>query len=304
MNKASKEINGLDRIDVCQLSDAENFATYKLLLPKNIQIEIDNTGQVVTRGLGDLDLKRKDLLTYIKIVDPLNLIYKTTKVVMPRTYAESLNPIPEHISVQCLLFSKINEQDANFINDKIQNDEYGKTAYDKFFISNKKQPKVAQGNLIYIMNRRVGGWDGNVDRPVIELLCAGGHLQTLFNEKSGKFENADLLDNLIREFQEELKIKLNKEQIAIFGGFHNKKSNELVVLCGAFVPSNNIEKIYNNSKNNFQENIDGIYVGNFEEVMSIYAKHAEFFAGGEKAKPSNFPSQELLMKKVFKFLKQ
>ena len=96
---------------------------------------------------------------------------------------------------------------------------------------------------------------------------------------------------------------MNREQITIFGGFHNTKSNELVVLCGAFVSSNNIEAIYNNAKNNFQENIDGVYVGNFEEVMSIYAKNAEFFAGGEKTRSSNFPSQEKLMRKVLKFLK-
>ena len=302
MNKqATKEINRLKRISQNEIDQYLQSSQQVLLLPSNVKIEIDENNFVATSGLENLDKKKKDLLTYIKINDALNLDYLETGVLMPRTYAESLNPIPEHISVQCLMFAKLNKDAAKFVNNLIGSNPYGKTEYDRFLISNKHQ-FVDDGDLLFVMNRRVGGWDGSLDRPVIELLCAGGHLATIFNSKTKKFEMSDFVENLHREISEELKISIDKDDIVVFGGFHNKKSNELVVLCGAFL-NEQIQQVYDNTKNNIDENIDGIYVGYFDEIMEIYDKQPQNFAGGEKAKPTNFPSQHKLMQKIKKFIK-
>lgn len=302
--EATEAIKSLKRILPNELNSQTNFGAQVLLLPSNVKIQIENNQQVETNGLGDLDKKKKDLLTHIKIIDPLNLLYENTNVLMPRTYAESLTPIPEHISVQCLIFAKVDCDTANFINETNKSNPYGKTQYDQFVITQKKNIQVKFGDIVYVMNRRVGGWDGSIDRPVIELLGAGGHLATYWDSKDNCFKPANFIDTLQREFKEELKINIDKENFSVFGGFHNKKSNELVVLCGAFIDETEVVSIFDNAKNNIEEDLAGIYIGYFDEIISMYLEDASSFAGGNKAKASNFPNQDLLMKKVISYLNE
>lgn len=303
MNCATEALQKLERITVEELSQIDVLEKQKLLLPKDVKIEFNEHNQVVTHGLDLLDNKQKDLLSYIRIIDPLHLKYVDTGVLMPRTYAESLTPIPEHISVQCLVFSLIDEEAARFINETNKKKMYGKTDYDRFIISVSENKKFSKGDVVFIMNRRIGGWDGSIDCPAIELLGAGGHLAVHWDERQNKFVSADFIENLQREFYEELKIFISKENFSIFGGFHNEKSNELVVLCGAFINCPDIEIILEQTQNNISEDIDGIYVGDFDEIMEMYEANAESFAGGNKAKPTNFPSQKDLMKIVSSYIK-
>lgn len=300
--EATMAIRSLKRIMQNGINYQTNLGKQVLLLPSDVDIVIDDNQQVETKGLGALDNKKKDLLTHIRIIEPLHLIYENTNVIMPRTYAESLTPIPEHMSVQCLIFANIDHDTANFINETNKNNPYGRVEYDRFVISRNKNIRVNAGDILYIMNRRVGGWDGSIDHPVIELLGAGGHLATYYDSESGSFKPVDYLANLQREFREELKIDVNKENLAIFGGFHNRKSNELVVLCGVFINGAEVKSIFENTRNNIKENLAGIYVGYFDEVISMYLEDANSFAGGHAALPTNFPSQEALMKKVAAYL--
>ena len=300
--EATMAIRSLKRIMQNGINYQTNLGKQVLLLPSDVDIVIDDNQQVETKGLGALDNKKKDLLTHIRIIEPLHLIYENTNVIMPRTYAESLTPIPEHMSVQCLIFANIDHDTANFINETNKNNPYGRVEYDRFVISRNKNIRLNAGDILYIMNRRVGGWDGSIDHPVIELLGAGGHLATYYDSESGSFKPVDYLANLQREFREELKIDVNKENLAIFGGFHNRKSNELVVLCGVFINGAEVKSIFENTRNNIKENLAGIYVGYFDEVISMYLEDANSFAGGHAALPTNFPSQEALMKKVAAYL--
>lgn len=300
--EATMAIRSLKRIMQNDINYQTDLGKQVLLLPSNVDIVIDDDQQVETKGLGALDNKKKDLLTHIRIIEPLDLVYENTNVIMPRTYAESLTPIPEHMSVQCLIFANIDRDTANFINETNKKNPYGRVVYDRFVISRNKNIRVNSGDILYIMNRRVGGWDGSIDHPVIELLGAGGHLATYYDSESESFKPVDYLANLQREFREELKIDVKKESFSIFGGFHNKKSNELVVLCGAFINGAEVKSIFENTQKNIKENLAGIYVGYFDEVISMYLEDACPFAGGNAALPTNFPSQEALMKKVAAYL--
>lgn len=247
--------------------------------------------------------KLKDLLRVIKIIDPLNLKYENTNILVPRVLAESNNPIPQHISVQCLFFHKLESFNFQKLKEIVMNCKYQKTLYDNMWIGfEKKLTTIKEDEILYIMNRRVGGWDGSIDRPVIELLCSGGHLPTVWDEKTQSFKTLAYEELLLKEINEELGITIDSNQITRLGGFHNEMTNELVVLCALFVNFNQLIDIINYSKNNYEENIDGIYIGVFDDVMKLYDINPDFFAGGTKAKLSNFPSQDKLMKKIRKFI--
>ena len=301
--KATEVLNSLKRISYNQINNQNDTEEQVLLLPSNVKLEIDENQQIRTIGLGELDKKKKDLLNHIKIIDPLNLIYQNTNILMPRTYAESLVPIPEHISVQCLIFATIDYNTAKFFNELNTKNPYGKTYFDKLIITRKDNLKINEGDIVYVMNRRIGGWDGSIDRPVIELLGAGGHLATYWDSELHCFRSMSFIDNLQREFEEELKIAIAQERFSVFGGFHNKESNELVVLCGAFINGAELVSIFKNSQKNIEEDLAGIYIGYFDEIISMYLEDASSFAGGDKAKDSNFPSQRVLMEKVDAYLK-
>lgn len=295
--KATKILNAYKRTDcVSQNEDT-------LLLPKNVELFYLDTGVVATKGLGEsLDSKNKDLLRLISIEDALNGKYLYSKTYSPRTYSESLESIPLHLTVQGLILCKSSNKFKDIINQIEGQYAYDKTEYDKFCVTDLK--KIKENSTILIMNRRIGGWDGSLERPVIELLGAGGHVPTLFNQSSSSFETLSPIDTIIKESQEEIGVSLNESDIKFLGGFHNKISSELVLLFGIIVEESIIPHLQKKSFGNLEENVDGLYVGRFQDVMNDYMSDASNFAGGEKAKPTNFPSQQELMNRVNSLLEQ
>lgn len=133
----------------------------------------------------------------------------------PRTFAESLTPIPQHMSIQCILLTKVQENDIQDIVNLIEKTSYGRTEYDNIWVSKEASYKdIKDGSLLYIMNRRVGGWDGSIERPVIELLGAGGHV--------GVDENLVMIapiDVVISEIREEIGIEIASSQVKVLEDF-------------------------------------------------------------------------------------
>jgi hypothetical protein len=302
-DRATRYLNGLRRIE--KIPDKElSFDDHVLLFPEHADLFYTSNHVIVTSGLGkESDSKQQDLLTHIEIRDPLNADYAETKILMPRIYAESLNPIPYHISVQAIVYSQVTEQDKNKVLEMISHTDYNKTSYDKMWIENNDpNENLRPGQPVVLMNRRIGGWDGSPDRPVIELLGSGGHLPTIWNDGMQTFQQMDPIDAVIGEFHQELGHSLSPSDVDIIGGFHNLTTNELVVLCSALVPFPKIVDIQNGALGNFKENIDGIYLGTFKGTMALYLENAEPYAGGEKTKMSNFPSQPELMKRIYRKL--
>ena len=84
--EATMAIRSLKRIMQNGINYQTNLGKQVLLLPSDVDIVIDDNQQVETKGLGALDNKKKDLLTHIRIIEPLHLIYENTNVIMPRTY--------------------------------------------------------------------------------------------------------------------------------------------------------------------------------------------------------------------------
>ncbi len=297
MNKqASIKLNKLKRItfqelDIKYKNDVLLYEEKETLFYKN--------DKIYTKDGKNL----KDLLRIIKIKDLFSMNYENTNILIPRTYAENHNPIPSHISVQCLFFHKLNANELESISEIIKNSNYNKTNYDTMWIENEKKfSDITPQDILYIMNRRVGGWDGSVANPVIELLCAGGHLPTVWNENSQSFETLSYIELLEKEIQEEVGLSILPEQVLELGKIHNKVSNELVVLYALFIDYNQLLQIIDFSKGNIKENIDGIYLGVFNDVMKLYDKKPNYFAGGESAKQSNFPSDNKIMERIKELL--
>lgn len=264
----------------------------------NSELVFDQDNKLYLKDENGELLSQKELIEIIEIKDALLGEYLSTGYFAPRKYAESLDVIPTHLSTQSIILCKIEDvNDLNSILGLINSAEYDKTEYDQFWIG-KCEPAIGQN--IIIMNRRVGGWDGSKDRPVIELLGAGGHVPCVWNGTT--FESMDLKENLKKEFEEELKLDISEEDIAYLGGFHNTFSNELVLLFAMTIKATQISEIQKKTLNNFEENTDGVYMGEFNDVMQQYLENATPFAGGEASKSTNFPSQEMLMKKIREYL--
>lgn len=272
-----------------------------ILLPETIELFYLDTGAVETKGLGKLDSKNKDLLRLISIENSLDGKFSYSNTYSPRTYAENLVNIPLHLTVQGLILCKASDNFQDIVNQIENQYQYAKTEYDNFCVTDSNE--IKKDSNILIMNRRVGGWDGSIERPVIELLGAGGHVPTIFNESLSTFETLTPIDTIIKEAQEEIGISLNESDVQFLGGFHNQISSELVLLYGIFIKESTIPDLQKKSYGNLEENIDGLYVGHFNEVMSVYRKDASNFAGGEKAKLTNFPTQIELMNRIELLLK-
>lgn len=299
MNKlATDYLNSLRHISFNELD--KDYQESVLLFDNSLIYEDNNKLSVIN---GDKKVNLKDLLRVIKINDSLNCLFEETNILTPRRYAEAHSPIPCHISVQCLMFGDLNEIDRDELAKVVNSITYNKTAYDNIWIGKDKTiENLTQGDVLYLMNRRIGGWDGSVDRPVIELLCAGGHLPTIWNDNKKTFESMNIEDLLIQEIEEEIKILVQKNQLIKLGGFHNIISNELVIVYGMFVTNNQLFDIINLSRGNLSENIDGIYLGEFCDVMNLYKDNPSIFAGGVEAAKTNFPNDKILMKKINKIL--
>lgn len=296
-NTATSKLNSLKRIPFEQINI--KYEEDVLLYSENLKLfyKDDKIYQEDGKNL-------KDLLRLIKIINPIDLKFECTNILVPRIFAENHNPIPQHISVQSLFFHRVSQLNLKELKEIILFTNYNKTIYDKMWIGHERNlSSIKENDLIYLMNRRIGGWDGSIERPVIELLCSGGHMPTVWDEQTESFKTLDPTELLIKEVGEELGISISPEKIIQLGGFHNMVSNELVILCALFVDYDQLIDMIKNSKGNISENIDGIYMGIFEDVMNLYDLNPNFFAGGEKTKSSNFPSNPKLMKKIEKILK-
>lgn len=295
--KAMIELEKLKRVNTSENENEESGL--KLLAPSDMKLiyQSDNKIELLWE---DKKYPKKELIQMIKIIDEEKGEFEYIPVVSPRAYAESLESIPLHISTQGLFFSELDDEIIRKMMDMEKQGNYNKHIMDRIWLPiNNEEPK--SGDIIYIMNRRVGGWDGTHERPVVELLGAGGHVPCVWNEIENKFQSIDNTKNLQKEIAEEMKIYIGEEKFVLIGGFHNVFSNELVLVYGINVSKECLKKILERTQNNFKENTDGIYIGKFYDVMEAYKKDATYFAGGEKAKKYNFPMNQNIMKRIKKF---
>lgn len=258
---------------------------------------------IQTSGLGEKwDKKLRDLIRVIKIIDAYNIVYEKTNILTPLMFAEISEYIPWHLNTQSILFTKVSEKTLEWIKQENKKDIYGQHEFDKFWLPFCKDiDDIKAGDILCIFNRRVGGWDGSHERPVIELLGAGGHVPTIWNTENESFRELGIKENFQKEFKEELGGKIEKEDIVVFGGYQNDATHELVVLCGIEIDDKVLKTMQEFAIQNFDEDTKGIYLGTFKDTIQYYRKNPNPFAGGAKAAPYNFPNQNDLMKKIIKY---
>lgn len=286
-----------------RMNDANEYTNDVVLYDKSAYFTFQNN-LVETKGLGErLDSKIRDLIRPIKIIDALNVQYIKSNVLTPLIFAESLDDIPWHITTQGILFTRASKETIEWIKKENKASRYGLHQFDKFWLPFSKDiGDINSGEIICIYNRRVAGWDGSQDRPVIELLGAGGHLPTIWDPENNSFRELDIIENLRKEFKEELGETIEAEDIVIFGGYSNDITHELVVLCGVEINNLNLINIQNYAIQNIDEDTKGIYLGTFTETIEYYRSNPIPFAGGELAAPYNFPNRKELMQHIYKYL--
>lgn len=299
---ASNALNLLNRVKIPNKNIVGSEPDV-LLLPDNVEILYMENNLLKTSGLGSkLDQKNKDLLRMITI-DESSLDYTESVTLMPRTLAESMLEIPAHISVQALFFTIITKESLKLIKKINHSSDYSKTSYDQLWLpGNKRIEDISIGDILYITNRRIGGWDGSPERPVIELLGAGGHLPALWSPSSKSFVTMDIEENLVKEIREEFGLPVNVNSLKKLGRFHNKLSNELVFVFGVFINADILEDLFLYTINNQKENISGIYLGEFSNVIALYKEKPEFFAGGIAGAKTNFTASPSLMQNIQNFI--
>jgi len=300
IEEATKYLKNMKRINTVE--DGEHYSEDVLLLPANVDVEVDENSNIRTIGFDkSKDIKAKDLLRIIKVKDAATIQYDETNVLAPSVYVHSLQEKPWHITTQGFLITRISDETKVFIEkeaNRLQN-YYGKHELDYFWLPCSKELKdVKNDDLVCIFNRRISGWDGSIDRPVVELLGAGGHLQTVWDSKSKSFKSRDLRNNLKKEFDEEIGLNIKDEDIQSIGGFINDKTQELVVFFCIYVDEDEIPGIQRYALNNLAEDTDGIYLGSFLETMRYYRNTPDFFAGGIKAAKTNFPNNNYIIDRI------
>ena len=290
-----------------QITRQEEAECYKdqdvFLYAENATFAYGEDHLIRTHGLGDKwDRKVRDLIRVIKIEDALGIKYQKTNILTPLMFAESAQEIPWHLNTQGILFVKASKGCLRWIREEQGKNRYGKHAWDQFWLPFCKDLReVGEGELLCIFNRRVAGWDGSRERPVIELLGAGGHLPTVWDEKGGCFRELDLKENFQKEFREELGGRVTRESITIFGGYQNDLTHELVVLCGIELEDRELKPLQEYAIQNLDEDTQGIYLGTFQDTIRYYRKNPAPFAGGAQAAPYNFPNCDALMERVFAY---
>lgn len=304
MNNAEKYLRSLPRIE--KMEEAKNYSEDVFLLPSQIDFTVIEGDLVKTKGLGEKwDNRTLDLIRTINLIDALNIQFEYTNVLTPLAYAESIQEKPLHITTQSILFTKISPKGLEWIAKENNYNKYGKHEFDKFWLSfSRPLQYVKSGDILCIFNRRVDGWDGSHERPVIELLGAGGHLPVIWDDFRSRYEPLSIEENLQKEFKEELDIKLEKNNIVIFGGFHNPVTNELVILCGVKMDDFLLPEIQNYAQKNIDVDTEGIYMGTFAEVIGFYRNNPAPFAGGAKNAPYNFPNRSELMTRAIEYMKK
>lgn len=303
MNQATEYLHKIPRID--KIDAGKKINGDVLLLPDNVELYFQEDTLVKTSGLGEkLDGRKRDLLRIIELQDPLNLVYRETNILSPLSYVESLSDIPWHISTQGVLFVRITNSGIKWIKEQSKSDKYGKHELDKFWLPFCPLIDTIQaGDLLSVFNRRVGGWDGSYERPVIELLGAGGHLPTVWDPVEHHFKSLTFKENFKKEFREELGVKIDEDNVKVLGGFSNDITHELVVFCAIEISEEMLFEIQNYAIQHIDEDTEGIYLGTFLETMEYYRVNPTPFAGGVASAPYNFPNRKDLMKKVYRYLK-
>ena len=302
MGTANEYLHSIPQI--LKMEDAERYLGRDVLLfSDKASFKYRRDDLVETNGLGQKwDKKIRDLIRIIKIENALDIKYKKTNVLTPLMFAESSKDIPWHLNTQGILFTKVSSKTINWIKSEIQGNRYGKHEFDKFWLPFCKDiEKVKDGDVLCVFNRRVAGWDGSHERPVIELLGAGGHLPTIWDPNKECFRELEFKENFQKEFTEELGGKIDKKDIVIFGGYQNDATHELVVLCGIEIKDDELKSLQEYAIQNIDEDTEGIYLGTFPETIDYYRKNPTPFAGGKKAAPYNFPNRKELMERAIKY---
>ncbi len=278
------------------------------LLPKGIDYEVNNKSEITTNGLSpERDIKTRDLIRVIVSEDPLHMLYRNTNVLTPLMYAESLPDILWHITTQAILYTKATSDLLQWISQaKTQYEKvYKKHNMDHFWLTCSRPIKdIKTGDCIAIFNRRVDGWDGTRERPVIELLGTGGHLPTVWDSRKNDIRTLTFHENLQKEAKEELGLSLSANDIHVFGGYNNLVTHELVILSGIEIPATMLPEIEYYAIQNLDSDTMGVYLGTLPEVIDYYRKDPCYFAGGVEAASTNFPNQTELMNVVERFFLQ
>ena len=299
---ATDYLRQLNRVSLVEMG--AQFKEDVLLLPENIDVIVDENSNVRTVGLDkSKDIKAKDLLRIIEVKNAQHLDYKELNVLSPSVYVHSLQEKPWHITTQGFLVTRIDQSIIEYINveSKRLKDHYSRHEMDRFWLPcSKPLNQITDDDLVCIFNRRISGWDGSFDRPVIELLGAGGHLQSLWDENEKRFKNRSFSDNLMKEFGEEIGLEISDSDIQCIGGFKNNSTKELVVFSCVFIDCMKIPAIQKYALDNLDEDTDGIYLGTFKETIDYYRKNPIFFAGGVEAAETNFPNNEYIVNNICK----
>jgi hypothetical protein len=298
MNPYNEQLQILPRIS--SVEQAKKFLCNVLLFPTEGEFDFDNNNMIHIRNLGFYRIR--DLIRAITIQDALNISFTETNILVPLAYAESLEDIPWHLNTQGLMFTTLTEDLFSWINKVVKSEIYKLHEFDSFWLPFSKPLKeINIGDRICIFNRRVGGWDGSYEHPVIELLGAGGHVPVVYDSTIKNIRTLGLKENFQKEVFEELGITLSYNDIHLLGGYKNENSHELVVLSGINLPSDIVPKIQDYAVKNLDEDTMGIYLGTFNETMSYYKTNPIPFAGGIKSAATNFPNQRELMKRILEF---
>lgn len=295
---AQQYLENLPRIH--HFSERNDYDCDVFLLPTEMDFNYNTDFMIETYGINDkIDGRPHDLVRIIKVIDALNIKYEETNVLTPLFYAEYLPDILWHITTQGILFVRVSNQTIRWISDTNKTAPYEKHPFDKFWLPCCEPiENIQEGDVLCIFNRRVAGWDGSPERPVVELLGAGGHLPTIWKRGNKQFTTLSVKENLQKEIHEELGFSIPETDIAIFGGYSNTVTHELVILSGIMVDDSYLPGIQEYAVQNIDEDTHGIYMGKFDDVIRYYKENPTPFAGGAKAAPTNFPNNEALMKKV------
>lgn len=297
----NKYLHALTRID--SPFDANKHSGDVFLLPHDIDFNFRSEDNLIeTVGLGKYDAKVRDLIRVIKIDDALNIKYQDTNILTPLMYAEQLQDIPWHITTQGILFVRVDQDAIDWIKQTISKKLYGKHDADSFWLPfSRSINEIVPGDVLCIFNRRVAGWDGSHERPVIELLGAGGHLPHVWDSTDELFRPLSIVENVAKELHEELGLKISEDSITTFGGYENTITHELVILCGIEIATEHLQSIQDYAIQNIDEDTQGIYLGTFKEVIDYYRKNPKPFAGGVRTAPYNFPNHKELMIRAFEY---
>jgi hypothetical protein len=301
LSEEDEYLRGIPRLTTPQGDRKHN--EYRLWLPNGVSAFFDPVRQrVTTSGLGALDKKQKDLIEIVLVEDAFAARFIGTGVLTPRTYAESLEQIPLHVTTQSILLTIPNNNTINEISAMNKKYNYNATFYDNLWIGGDFPDHLSQDDVLMILNRRVGGWDGSMERPVIELLGAGGHVPVIWDAERGSLRTLDPKTTLEKEIGEEIGLSNDEFTLHFIGGFINSLTSELVIIYAAIINWDNVCSIQDAAYGNIDENINGIYIGKYRDVMNMYNGDAAPFAGGNAAKTTNFPSNPRIIAEIEKIL--